>query len=76
MSDRDEVMSLSDAMKLMSSEVFSTSQACNTIVLAARKMETLLAAKFETFGFIYSALRMFYCLKPTYLKSENTKLSY
>ena len=63
-------------MTLMSSEVFPTSQVCNTIVLAARKLETLLTAKFETFGFIYSVLRMFYYLKPTYLESENTKLSY
>ena len=52
----DDVANASKSCLLLTSEVFPTSQLCNMIVLAVRKMETLLGAKFKTFSSIYSAL--------------------
>ena len=66
----DDVANTSKSCLLLTSEVFPTSQLCNTIVLVARKMETLFGTKFKTFGLIYSALWMFYCLKPIHIKNQ------
>ena len=47
----DDIANASKSCLLLTSEVFPMSQLCNTIVLAAHKMETLLGAKFSDFGF-------------------------
>ena len=62
-------------MTLVRSKVFSTSQACNTIVLAARNTETLSGAKFKPFRDRNCELRRFCLAKPTYSDQEIHKLS-
>jgi len=58
--------SSSAAMTHVCFEVFITSQPCKTIVLVARKMETLSGAKFEHYRPDNCRLKWFFLVKPTF----------